>query len=331
MADMEQNDLAVLRAIVDVQNEIVAASLDLHAVMDLVVNRTRALTDAAAGVIEIADGPEMVYEAVSGAATDHLGLRLNIMSSLSGLSVRSGEILRCDDSETDPRVDRDACLRVGARSMLCVPLRHQDEPVGVLKVYSPEPHHFDSRSQQILELMVTVIAAAMANAATYELRTAQALHDAHTQLANRILFNDRLELALGGIARGTEPSVLLLDLDGFKAVNDTLGHGTGDKVLREVADTLRANVRQTDTAARLGGDEFGVLCVPSNQRISTEIAGRLVDRIGELSYDGLRIGASIGVVHVTTRTNAETVLEQADRAMYAAKRSGKSRFVAETV
>ena len=128
-----------LLGVVELQNEIAATALDLDQVMALVAERSQALIGAAAAVVEIAEGDEMVYRVASGTAEPFLGLRLRIDASLSGLCVRRGEVLHCRDATHDPRVDLDVCRRVGAMSMLCVPLRHGDRVVGVLKVYDPEP------------------------------------------------------------------------------------------------------------------------------------------------------------------------------------------------
>jgi len=101
----------------------------------------------------------MVYTVTTGEATPYLGTRLRIDSSLSGLCVREGRVLRSDDTADDPRVDAEASRRVNARSMICVPLVHQGETVGVLKVYSPEVHRFDEGDVETLELLSELIAA----------------------------------------------------------------------------------------------------------------------------------------------------------------------------
>ncbi len=115
-----------LRAIIQTQTEIAASDLDLDAVMQLIASRGQELTGANAGVIEIADGDEMVYRVTTGEATPFLGVRLKMASSLSGLCVAEGRVLRSDDTSGDPRVDAEACRRANARSMLCVPLVHQE-------------------------------------------------------------------------------------------------------------------------------------------------------------------------------------------------------------
>lgn len=165
-----------------------------------------------------------------------------------------------------------------------------------------------------------------------------ALHDPLTGLANRVLFGDRLEQALHrSQRRRTRPSVLYLDLDSFKTVNDTLGHTTGDEVLIEVAHRLRGIVRDEDTAARLGGDEFGVLIEDTRDEAdAVQIAERIAHALAtpfEVGGNLLAVAASVGIVRSASRRDDKvTLLRDADIAMYEAKRrnpGGHQVFTAE--
>jgi diguanylate cyclase (GGDEF)-like protein/PAS domain S-box-containing protein/excisionase family DNA binding protein len=160
-------EAAHLAAVIAAQRDVALLGLDLDAVIALIVERTQALTRAAGAAIELTEGDEMVYRAASGAAAPHVGLRLVQAGSLSGRCVRTGEILRCDDAETDPRVDLVACRRVGARSMIVVPLHHERLVVGVLKVLAPAPQAFTERDVQTLRLLAGVLAAALSHAAAF--------------------------------------------------------------------------------------------------------------------------------------------------------------------
>ena len=156
------------------------SGLDLGDVIALVSTRAQQLTRASGAVVELAEGDEMVYRATSGIAAQHLGLRLKRKNSLSGLCVAEGRPLCCDDSDTDDRVDRTACRKIGLRSMIVVPLRHHDVVVGVLKVMAGAPHAFDDSDVHILGLMSDLIAAAMFHAAKTSELFIQATHDAMT-------------------------------------------------------------------------------------------------------------------------------------------------------
>jgi diguanylate cyclase (GGDEF)-like protein/PAS domain S-box-containing protein len=161
--------------------------------------------------------------------------------------------------------------------------------------------------------------------------TRQAFHDSLTGLANRALFRDRLDHALARSERSAESvSLLLADLDGFKSVNDSLGHGAGDELLRHVARRFQEAVRPTDTVARLGGDEFCVLLEATDQARAVMVAKRLLEALGDpvrVADRELQIGASIGVVvHPGGAGRSEDLIRHADVAMYAAKEAGRGRF-----
>ncbi len=156
----------------------------------------------------------------------------------------------------------------------------------------------------------------------------QAFHDALTGLANRALFEDRLAHALAGARRHGRPvAVLFLDLDDFKTINDSLGHSTGDELLRAVAIRLSGVIRVTDTAARLGGDEFAVLLEIMEEEMDAEtVAERMLDALRapfDLAGRELRISASVGLAKSDGSAGVDELLRNADTAMYAAKESGK--------
>ena len=164
--------------------------------------------------------------------------------------------------------------------------------------------------------------------------THQAFHDTVTGLANRALFRDRVEHALERQARDDRSlAVLLMDLDDFKAVNDSLGHAVGDRLLVEVGHRLKALVRGADTVARLGGDEFAVLMEDARDEEAAEAADRIVDGFKkpfDLEGRDVIVRASIGIdiVHPSgpVHQGAEEVMRNADVAMYTAKAEGKGRY-----
>lgn len=163
--------------------------------------------------------------------------------------------------------------------------------------------------------------------------THQALHDPLTKLANRALFRDRVDHALSKLPRTTTSiAVMFLDLDNFKAVNDSMGHVAGDKLLISAAARLQDCLRNTDTAARLGGDEFAIL-VESVHRSSEAVV--IAERILEVfrqpfNIEGkeVYVGTSIGLAASTDMTiTSEALLRNADLAMYMAKNKGKGNYV----
>jgi diguanylate cyclase (GGDEF)-like protein len=326
--EAEQPTSEQLLAVIATQTEIARLGLDLNGVMSLVAQRAMEISRSAGSVVEVVDGDEMVYRAVAGTAVPFLGVRLDRATSLSGLSVARNAVLYAEDTEVDERVDREACRRVGSRSMIVVPLVHQGGAAGVLKVYSPIPRAFDNRDIRVLTLMSDLIAAAMFHAATYgaDELFRQATTDSLTGLANRAMFMDRLRSGIAASVRETRTlGVLIIDMDGLKPINDVHGHRAGDAAIREVAARLARTARGTDTVARIGGDEFA-LVLPGIQDRAT--ARRLVERIiasvnEPFEFEGraLRLGASIGLAICPDDGNrADTLLELADQAMYSTKR-----------
>jgi diguanylate cyclase (GGDEF)-like protein/PAS domain S-box-containing protein len=161
--------------------------------------------------------------------------------------------------------------------------------------------------------------------------TRQAFHDGLTGLANRALFRDRLDQALARSARTHDVlAVLMLDLDGFKHVNDTLGHDAGDQLLTEVARRFGDATRPSDTVARLGGDEFAFVAEGAHEFHAVALANRLLERLAEPVTVGgreLALGASIGIViHHGGPGDAEELVRHADVAMYEAKAAGRGRY-----
>jgi diguanylate cyclase (GGDEF)-like protein/PAS domain S-box-containing protein len=160
--------------------------------------------------------------------------------------------------------------------------------------------------------------------------THQAFHDSLTGLPNRALFRDRLDQALARGKRSSElVAVLLVDLDGFKQVNDSLGHDAGDQLLREVGQRFKRIVRESDTVARFGGDEFALLLEYVTEPDVVLLARRLLDGVAEPVVIGaheVALGASIGIVLDSGSGHSEELVRDADVAMYAAKDGGRNRY-----
>jgi diguanylate cyclase (GGDEF)-like protein len=162
-----------------------------------------------------------------------------------------------------------------------------------------------------------------------------AWQDQLTKLPNRPYFRDRLGQMLAAAARSKrQVALLLFDIDGFKAVNDTLGHEAGDRLLLEIAERVGRRVRQADTFARVGGDEFVILLDIGPERSdAVPVAETVVAAIAEIDLfagQGLRVGASVGIAVSGSLSGreraADELLMQSDRAMYEAKRAGKGRY-----
>jgi len=339
--------------IIKTLEKLVHIDFDLTAFMNMVVNEILKFTPATGAVIELVEDKEMVYKAVAGTVAGHLGVRLAKNASLSGFCVSQKEMIYCKDSEIDPRVDLMACRRVGARSMVVAPLFHQGECAGVLKILAPRENAFSDSDIQTLQLMAGLIAAALAHQISMEtmknlleertenltkLNRAQdhlkflAHYDHLTNLASRSLFNDILRATVLRVQRSKRLiAVMYIDLDHFKAINDSFGHNVGDDLLTGFAKRLQMCIREADTAARLGGDEFVILIEEiQNQQNAIVIAERILKAmlapfvIGE---HAIHVTISIGLAFYQGEdTTPQELVSKADRALYQSKNEGRNTF-----
>lgn len=254
---------------------------------------------------------------------------------LSQAAMASGGhlLLTPDDLHDKPDTWRTA-LGAGWAARLGVPLSTPGGTLGALilkRDLGDCPWH--DKEQALLQYAATQIATAIERKQMQERLQHMAQFDALTGLPNRYLLHDRM---VGALARAERTagrlSVLFLDLDRFKQVNDTLGHKVGDALLKEVAGRMRDCVRETDTVARIGGDEFVVLLEsiqePAHaQHVADKIKASLQQPI-HIGHHALQITPSIGVAHYPEHgASTDHLMAQADEAMYAAKRAGRQASV----
>lgn len=237
--------------------------------------------------------------------------------------------------ENEPlwRGQRDELLQAGFVGSWSLPLQsNAGSALGAITLFVQSAEIDEAGCRESLEMAAGMASLAVQHRRVYEQLAYQAQHDSLTELANRELFQERIENAVVAADTGGSVgfAVLLLDLDDFKQVNDTLGHAAGDALLRQVSHRLRRFVRGSDTVARLGGDEFAILL---NQIGHYAEALVVVDKVLEALRSPLRLPgkpvvltASIGVsVHPEDGRDAATLLKNADMAMYRAKRAGKDK------
>ncbi len=249
--------------------------------------------------------------------------------SQSGYTLCQGEAVVCNDTEAETRFQTSPLAQsMGMRSGVTVVIQGHDGPWGILGAVSATPHAFSSEDVSFLQGVSSILASALVRQRMEEQLQVQALHDPLTNLPNRTLLMDRIEMALNRMRRSRRPVTLMfVDLDRFKVINDSLGHSTGDLVLQRVAERLSASVRPNDTVARFGGDEFVILSEDArSEATAMKIAERLVrsvERPIDAGGDEVVVSSSIGVA-VTNDPGAsgDDLLRDADIAMYHAKSGG---------
>jgi len=219
---------------------------------------------------------------------------------------------------------RDRTIHLPSNSIL---LRRDGVEVPIEDSISP----IHDREKQVIGAVIVFRDVSAAHEMSLQM-THSAQHDSLTGLPNRMLLNDRVSQAIAwGARHGTSVAILFLDLDGFKHINDSLGHSVGDKLLQSVAKCLLGCVRESDTVSRQGGDEFVVLLSEVGESDEPAIAARrMLQAVAEarpIDLHDLHVTASIGLsVYPDDGVDAETLIKNADTAMYQAKESGRQSY-----
>jgi diguanylate cyclase (GGDEF)-like protein len=258
--------------------------------------------------------------------------RLPIAAGFIGQSISCNQVVVAD-SHTGTAEDATWLVRLGLASAMVAPVHEQGRPVGALMVGSSSPdRRYRPVEREALEAFAQHASLALSDAHTVEAMELAYL-DGLTGLASRALFVQRLEhAAVSNRRHGCRFALLYFDVDGFKVINDSLGHSAGDELLVQIGNRIRACLRRGDFAGRLGGDEFAILM--ENARRPADAIGLARRLLAALDtpflLEGKRVvaSASIGVaISGAVNQGASDLLRNADVAMYRAKAAGKNRFV----
>jgi diguanylate cyclase (GGDEF)-like protein len=252
--------------------------------------------------------------------------------SQSGYALATGKATVVNDWKGETRFQQSELqVKQGMKSAAIILINGKEQPYGVLGAGSRMEREFTQEDVNFMQAIANVLANAIERRRTEEKTQHEALHDPLTGLPNRSLFLDRLQHALSVAARRrTVISVLFLDLDQFKLVNDSLGHAAGDELLAAVAPRIEQALRPGDTVARFGGDEFAVLAEDvRNERGATRIAERIAEALARpfiLREREHFVSASIGISIGTGAEEPEALIRDADSALYRAKEHGRGGY-----
>lgn len=314
--------------------------LDLEQVLDTIVGCALEILDGRDASIMLASGGrELRTVATAGRSAAH-GARVGFGEGIAGRVAAtqeplliSGRLARTDLAERSSEAPAPS-------SAMSVPLIHRGSLLGVLNVNARAVRDYTEHDLRALSLFGEQAASAIANAQLYQAQRLmasqklfQALHDDLTRLPNRSLFLERVERALARQRREDQRvALVLLDLDDFKRINDSLGHPAGDEVLIAFAERLRSSVRSGDTVARVGGDEFGILAEDVRTPEETvQAARRYQDLLAQPFLVGdreVRLTGSVGIaVEEPGVTTEDELLRNADTALHAAQEKGKGDVV----
>ena len=265
------------------------------------------------------DRHDLVVEAQEGYETELVGRRFKLGEGLSGIAAATGEPALANVVARDQHY---VAVHSGVRSALCLPLRFRDQTLGVLCVESFRENSFSQQDLLTLRTLTDQLAIALHNARAFQIVREQAITDGLTGLKTHRFFMEALDAEWRRATRTGRPfSLIMMDLDGFKQVNDRYGHLEGDKVLLGVAQVLEARSRQSNVVARYGGDEFAILMSETNTNQAEIAADRVCEGMAADEYLAAHgVTASFGLatfpVHGAT---PEEILRIADSGVYLAK------------
>ena len=256
---------------------------------------------------------------------------VSIGDGFIGQVAKSGKPILAEDISADSKLLWMRKMGDGIQSFAAVPIMAKEKILAVMGVGSRKYRKSPDWEMLMLDTIANQIGMAIENAQLYEHALELAFTDGLTGLYNRRYIMDQIERELIRAQRSKVPlSLIMVDLDGLKAINDRFGHHEGDGFLKEVAGIVKVNTRASDVAARWGGDEFMLLAPGTDSRSASKIAERIRAQVErhkiQLEGDEVGITISAGIVSYPTHASAvEELLKKADEAMYNAKRGGKNQ------
>ena len=309
------------------------SSLDLPDVLDAVVREAMRLIENARDVnIFLYKNHKLSF----GAALDSDGTRNKAWSTprSNGLTytvARQGKMIIVEDTQNHPIFTNAPKEWMG--SIISIPLKVGDTVVGVMNLARSSVGGFTTSELRLLGLLSDQAAVAISNANLHQMISYQAYSDTLTGLPNRRALDERLEEEVQSARRNNYSfAVVMMDLDGFKSVNDTYGHSIGDEVLRLVFTQMARGVRNTDFLARYGGDELTLILTQSDMASAMVVTEKVVEGMKKITYTfpdkkKLRLGISGGIaLYPVHARNASDLLRAADAALYQAKKHKRGTF-----
>ncbi|MDY6892095.1 MAG: PAS domain S-box protein [Chloroflexota bacterium] len=313
----------------------VSQTLNLADLLDKVLGKVLEVVDINAGGIWLLDQKtdELILRIHRGLSAEFVKMmeRVKIGEGFTGTAARLQEPVLVEDVSLGTIGANEVAKSEGIRSLAAIPIMVRDRVLGVLSVGSPVSREFFDREVQLLSTVVTQIGVAIENAQLYERAWELAFVDGLTGLYNRRYLMEQLEREFARAQRDDSAlSLIMMDMDGLKVINDNYGHQEGDVYLRELGRIIKTNTRVSDVAARWGGDEFMLLATGLSKEDVLTVSERIrvqAERC-RLKIAGKKVSMSVSIGVVSYPTDVSDVtgfLQRADEAMYCAKRSGKNR------
>jgi diguanylate cyclase (GGDEF)-like protein len=309
------------------------ASLDLPTVLDAVVKEAmRLVNNARTAHIFLYTNNKLEF----GASLDSAGRKNRIFSQpredgLTETVARKGKIIIVENMKNHSLYKNAPSDWIG--SIIGLPLKMGEKVVGVMNLSRDKTGGFSTSELRLLHMLADQAAVAISNASLHQSISKKAYTDTVTGLANRRALDEHLESEIIGARRTNSTfAVVMMDLDGFKSVNDTFGHDVGDQVLRVVFNVIASGIRSTDFIARYGGDEVTLLLTKSDVQAARLVTEKILENLVNFEYitsggKSIKLGVSGGIAIYPThgRSGAE-LLRAADAALYEAKKRHRGTF-----
>lgn len=316
---------------------MIAANTELPITLDALVRDIEDLaSDLIASVLLLDSSGRRLLHGAAPSLPSEINAAINGLTvgpnvGACGAAVYYQKQIICADIRTDPHFDpfRDLALKHNLLACWSIPIVSMNEILGTFALYFRSPRTPTDAHQRIIKMAQHVASLAITHDRR-ETRIKQlAFYDSLTRLPNRALGMDRLSRAISDAQRRNESlAVMFIDLDGFKTINDSLGHHVGDRLLKLAAARLDKCVRENDTVARLGGDEFIVILHGPKDSLADVVAQKVLEamtRKFQIDEHALHVSCSIGVaLYPRDGADAQSLLRNADAAMYRAKELGRN-------
>ncbi|HTP02002.1 MAG TPA: sensor domain-containing diguanylate cyclase [Anaerolineales bacterium] len=310
------------------------SSLDLQTVLDAVVTEAmRLVKNARSAHIFLYENAKLEF----GASLNDDGLRNTPLAlprphGLTYMVARGGEQVIIEDMQKHPLYVNTPGDWLG--SIIGIPLKFNDNIVGVMNLSRTNRGGFNSSELRLLGLLADQAAVAISNASLHQTVSRQAYSDMVTGLPNRRALDERLdEEVIKARRTGSTFAVIMLDVDGFKSVNDNYGHAIGDQVLRSIFNFLATGLRSTDFLARYGGDELTLILSQSDPPSAIVVVQKVLELVQQYSFaipggDVIHLGLSCGIAMFPAHANtAANLLRAADEALYRAKKQQRGSYL----
>ena len=315
-------------SIINRSSVIITSSLDIQRIYDSFIKELKEVIDVSWAAIVLIEENEVYFLALSSeiGSAWQVGERIPIASTAAEwVATRKKAIIESDLAQESRFATGKYHLRQGVRSIAYLPLIVKGKAIGILTVASRHPNAYSQRHIKLLEQLASQIAMPIENSQLYAKAEERARIDELTGLLNRRSLDELIASEIGRHSRyGGVFSIIILDLDSFKAFNDNYGHLAGDKLLRQIGVIMKGAVRGADQAFRYGGDEFAIVLPQTTIEDAHEVAERVRRRVASrVDAGNISVTASLGLASwPADGIGSNEILDAADTALYHAKRSG---------